>query len=333
MVAPKSLAAAALLLLSGSSAQPQPISEFFNITYFPNEQHENVTQFLNEAAALATDGSIHQYFQDTCITQQKYPRLFTNPPGFVQPFSPFDNLYFVGHSSVSAWAYNTTEGLVLIDTLDNPTEVQEILLPSLQSLGFRGSDIKHVIITHEHLDHYGGVRYLQEQFSPKIYASSPAWDNLESLGPNANPAPPLRNQTVSDGEDLTIGGVDFHIITTPGHTPGCISLVFPVYENRKRHVVGFQRGTGNPRALADREEKVRSGYKLARISYAMGADTLMSNHQIADHALYNADQLAHRTRRQPNPFIIGVKNYNKYVKINAICTKVLMAREGQDFTI
>src|SRR2546421_6949069 len=113
MFSPKSITAAirALSLLSSvTSAQILPINQFANLTTFPNEQAENVTRYLTEAAALATDGSIHQYFQDQCITQQVYPNLFSFPPGFVQPFSAFDNLYFVGHTFVSAWAYNTGDG-------------------------------------------------------------------------------------------------------------------------------------------------------------------------------------------------------------------------------
>lgn len=150
------------------NAQILPLSKFFNITTFSNGQTENVTRYLNEAAALATDASIHQYFQDQCIVQQVYPPLFSFSPSFVKPFSPFERLFFVGHSGVSAWAYNTTDGVVLIDTLDNEDEVKAVLLPGLKSLGFDGSDIKHIIITHEHVDHYGGAKYLQDNFKPAL---------------------------------------------------------------------------------------------------------------------------------------------------------------------
>ncbi|KAL2808450.1 hypothetical protein BJX63DRAFT_436125 [Aspergillus granulosus] len=100
------------------------------------------------------------YFQDQCITRQLYPALFTFPSMFVPAFSPFQNLFFIGHSGVSAWAYNTTEGLVVIDSLNNADEVQAILLSGLESFGFRGENIKHLVITHEHVDHYGGALYL-----------------------------------------------------------------------------------------------------------------------------------------------------------------------------
>ncbi|KAL4924001.1 uncharacterized protein BDV17DRAFT_295813 [Aspergillus undulatus] len=154
MVAQQFLGLLSLLPSLVYSQAPQ-LSEFFNITTFPNEQKANVTRYLNEAAALATDSAINQYFQEQCIEKQVYPTLFKAEAGYVTPFLPFNNLYFVGHSYVSAWAYNTSEGIVLINALDNQEEVKAILIPGLESFGLSGADIKHLIITHEHGDHYG----------------------------------------------------------------------------------------------------------------------------------------------------------------------------------
>ncbi|KAH6971362.1 beta-lactamase-like protein [Ilyonectria sp. MPI-CAGE-AT-0026] len=321
------------LLSSVGHAQILPLNEFFNITSFPNEQHENVTLFLNEAAALAADGAIHQYFQDQCIVQQVYPSLFAFPPGFVTPFSPFDNLFFVGHSFVSAWAYNTTDGLVMIDALDNPEEIEAIMLPALASFGFQGSDIKHVIITHEHVDHYGGAKYLQDTFKPAIYAAAPAWEAFAVLSPDEVPQPPAQDKTLVDGEDLAVGGVTFSVVLTPGHTPGTLSLIFPVFENGEPHVAGLSGGTGTPAGQGAREQKIVSQNRFADIAKEKGVDTLVSNHQIADHALFHADLLAHRATGASNPFIVGVQEFENYMRINAICSKVIAARQGMNLQV
>ncbi|EKG17384.1 Beta-lactamase-like protein [Macrophomina phaseolina MS6] len=328
---PAVAAATALSLLSSiSHAQILPIDQFFNLTTFPNEQSENVTRYLNEAADLATDRLIYQYFQDQCITQQLYPKLFSFPPGFVEPFSPFENLFFVGHSFVSAWAYNTTAGLVLIDALDNPSEIDAILLPALAKFGFQGADIKHVIITHEHVDHYGGAKYLQDSFGPTIYASRAAWDALAGLGPTADPLPPAEDAVVADGDVLAFGGVDFEVVLTPGHTPGTLSLIFPVREGEAEHVAGLSGGTGTPADAGARAQKVESQYRFAAVARERGVDTLVSNHQVADHALFLADLLAHRGAGKPNPFVVGVDNFERYMKINGLCSRVIAAREGMD---
>ncbi|KAL2783460.1 beta-lactamase-like protein [Aspergillus keveii] len=310
-----------------------PISDFFNITTFPNEQTSNVTRYLNEAAALATDGKIHQYFQDQCIVQQVYPALFQFVPGFVTPFEAFDNLYFIGHSGVSSWAYKTTEGVVVIDALNNQEEVEAILLPGLEAFGLRGEDIKHLIITHEHNDHYGGAKYIQDTFRPAVYASEKAWQAMEQKSPNAEPPVPIRDRVLGDGQDLTVGDVTFHIVLTPGHTPGTLSLIFPVGYQGKPHVAGLSGGTGTPKDAASRGDKIKSQYRFAEIAQRRNVDTLISNHQVADHALWHADLLAHRPRGVDNPFVIGKQNFDKYMKINAICSRVIAAREGQDLQV
>ncbi|KAL3477417.1 beta-lactamase-like protein [Aspergillus californicus] len=316
-----------------ASAQMAPLSEFYNATTFPNEQKANVTRYLSESAALANNEALHGYFQDQCIVQQVYPPLFQFVSVFVDPFAPFDDLFFVGHSAVSSWAYNTTEGLVVIDALNNQDEVEAVLLPGLEAFGFTGGDIKHLIITHEHSDHYGGARYLQDTFGPAVYASEKAWEAMENMDPDTTVPVPARDKVLGDGDDLTVGGVTFHVVLTPGHTPGTLSLIFPVSERGQHHVAGLSGGTGSPSDAPSRGDKINSQYKFARISKGRGVDTLISNHQVADHALWHADLLAHRARGAPNPFVIGVENFDKYMKINAICTRVIAAREGQDLLV
>jgi len=44
------------------------------------------------------------------------------PPG-----KAFDNLYFVGSKWVSAWAITTSDGIILIDAMDNDDEAERIV--------------------------------------------------------------------------------------------------------------------------------------------------------------------------------------------------------------
>lgn len=196
------------------NSQATPVNEFANETIFPNEQAANIAQYLTQAQSLASDPRIYQYFMDQCIVQQVFPQLFSMPSGFVAPFKAFDNFYFVGHTGVSAWAYDTGEGLMVIDALNNEEEIDAVMLPMLQKLGFKGEDIKSVIITHEHLDHYGGAKYLQERFHPVVYASAAAWEAMAAMPANATPPVPVRDQTVVDGQDIVLGNATFHIVAT-----------------------------------------------------------------------------------------------------------------------
>lgn len=327
------------MLVSTSKSQldpSTPFTEWFNVAEFPAEQKDNVTALLNQAAALSADGNIYPFFESSCIQQQVYPSTFFMPAGYVEPFAAFDSLYYVGQGAVAAWAYNTTEGVVLIDALDNAAEAETVIVPGLEAVGLSGSDIKHVIITHEHIDHYGGAKYLQDTFSARIYGSEPFWDAMAALSPNETVAPPVRNETITDGQDLVVGGVTFHIALTPGHTLGTLSLTIPVTDSDEEHVVGFMGGTGDPSDAAMRDMKVSSITRFADIARERSVDVLLSNHNVADHGLYKADLLQHRGSAigahgpAANPFVIGTDAYVNYLKTNALCTQVLSAREGKD---
>lgn len=321
------------LLLASATTQVDPLSKFADATTFPNEQTDNVTKYLTEAASLATDPRLYQYFMDQCIVQQVYPQLFSMPSGFVAPFKAFDNFYFVGHTGVSAWAYDTGDGLLVIDALNNQAEIDAVMLPMLEELGFQGEDIKSVIITHEHLDHYGGAKYLQDRFGVKVYGSAPFWDAMALLPANATPPAPAKGEILRDGQEVTLGNLTITTVATPGHTLGTISLIFQVYDNGEAHVAGLSGGTGTPNNQTLREMKVQSQNWFADLATQKGVDVLLSNHQVADHAVQNADILAHSTEEASNPFIVGVQGFANYMRINAVCSQVIAARQGMDLDV
>ncbi|EWY89720.1 hypothetical protein FOYG_10521 [Fusarium oxysporum NRRL 32931] len=73
--------------------------------------------------------------------------------------------------------------------------------------------------------------------------------------------------------------------------------------------------------------------RFAEIAKAKGVDVLLSNHNVADHSLSNTDILAHRAPGASNPYVVGVKNFYNYMRINALCSQVIAAREGMDLDI
>src|SRR5580692_9735047 len=85
------------------------------------------------------------------------------PPG-----RAFDNLYFVGSKWVSAWAITTSDGIILIDAMDNDEEAERIIDQGLRKLGLDPAQIRIIIVTHGHGDHYGGVGALKARYNPQI---------------------------------------------------------------------------------------------------------------------------------------------------------------------
>ena len=91
-------------------------------------------------------------------------KTLANPP----PTRVFDNLYYVGLGYVSAWALTTSEGIILFDTLDNAAEAQNYIVGGLKTLGLDPSSIKYIVVMHGHGDHYGGAKYMQDNY-PKAH--------------------------------------------------------------------------------------------------------------------------------------------------------------------
>lgn len=92
------------------------------------------------------------------------------------------------------------------------------------------SRISQIMLTHEHFDHTGGVKQVFDAANKqaKVFAHVTAADKIEKgesmfaqlLG-GTMPKLPV-NVKLSGGESVTIGDDKYMVISTPGHTPGCI---------------------------------------------------------------------------------------------------------------
>ncbi|KAL2679243.1 hypothetical protein Neosp_010010 [[Neocosmospora] mangrovei] len=309
-------------------------STWFNITEFPNPQVANVARLQAEAQELA-QGRLWYDYVHRCINAQKYPTISNNvqTPGWVTPAWAFDSLFFVGYSFVSSWAIDTGDGIILIDALKNAEEAEKVIIPGLKAFGYTPSDIKALVITHEHFDHYGGASWFQDMFGTPIYASSAAWAGMKKLE-----GTPSLDKTLDEGDVLEVGNTMVRVFSTPGHTPGTISLIFPVYDRSQKHVAGLYGGGGIPSKAEDKSTQIESFLRFGRLAKELGVDVLLSNHQTQDHTLQNLDVLANRQCSGkkcslPNPFVVGNKQYVRYLELMAKCVELQAARQGQNLTM
>lgn len=119
------------------------------------------------------------------------------------------------------------------------------ILRALDELGRSPSEIKHIVITHYHLDHVGGLPEIQEYVSARTGVHLAEAPHVESDGPLPNPfqhpllakicEPYLRRNDpgaarvdviLDDGDELPVLG-GMRVVHAPGHTAGSISLFFP----------------------------------------------------------------------------------------------------------
>jgi metallo-beta-lactamase class B len=320
-------------------AQPQPrtfmppISEYQQPIDYPNANQAAVAEHFNRAREIAGD-DLYVYFNTLGICDQLYKGRTNGVQyeGIVPSQKIFDNLYYVGQMSVSAWAINTSDGIVLIDALDNIAEAREIIAAGLVKVGLDPKNVKYVIITHEHGDHYGGAQYFRDSFGSVLVASRVAWDAMAL--PPTNPKfdlPPKRGaKDISvDGEMvLKVGGEEIHMVLTPGHAAGVLSLYFKVTDNGEPHVAGLYGGIGLPRGTEMERAQIQSFTRWMEVTKAVGVDAAIGNHPLHFDGPAKLELLRYRRSGDKHPFVLGVGTYQRYSDLQRECIRLLMARQG-----
>lgn len=191
------------------------------------------------------------------FSSREQERMY-NPPEFYQhpqnycfpPFAIADGLYFVGDRDVGIHLIDTGSGLLLLDS-GYPT-MSPYLIQSIWSLGFRPQDLRWIVHTHAHYDHFGATAVLVSLSGAKTYLS-----RIDAKYLQENPHYSLNfasyysyaplfipDVLIEDGDLLRFGNFQMEAVLTPGHTFGCTSFFFPVTLGGKTYQVGLHGGLG-----------------------------------------------------------------------------------------
>ncbi len=242
------------------------------------------------------------------------------PPG-----QAFDNLFYITTAWVSAWALKTSDGIILIDSLNNEREARDVLEAGLVKLGLDPAQVKYVVITHAHGDHYGGADHFVQKYKARVIASEADWQQMDG-GPLEFPyrewlSPPRRDIVVRDGDTLTLGNTTLNFYVTPGHTLGTLSPVFTVSSGGEPHTVllwggtAFNFGKDVPRL----DGYISATERMSRIARARSVDVLISNHAMYDGALAKGTLRAERGGQGQNPFVIGAEGVDRSLRVMGTC--------------
>ena len=114
----------------------------------------------------------------------------------------------------------------------------------------RGYPITHILLTHSHFDHVGGLAELKQETNAPIYIHPEAIAMLAHAPEAAArfnltlPAPPQADQMLAEGDVIEVGQLKFEVLFTPGHAPGHVSFYLPQHNVIFDGDVLFQRSIG-----------------------------------------------------------------------------------------
>ena len=251
---------------------------------------------------------------------------------YASPYKVFDNLYWLGTRQHSSWALRTSDGIILLDT-NFWWATQPEIIDGLRTLGLDPRQIKYVVISHAHGDHDQGAAELQKQFGAKVVMGAPDWESTLQRPSTAAGGVPTRDVTVGrDGMKLTLGDTTVDIVSTPGHTPGTLSYVFPVKDQGRTVMVAYSGGTltgafgGN---AARWDEYIDSQKRIAKAAADAGATVILSNHSEYDNAYTKARLIsAKREAGENHPFVVGGDGVQRYFTVMIECATASKLRAG-----
>lgn len=242
------------------------------------------------------------------------------------PVQVFDNLSFVGADWVSAWVLKTSDGLILIDALNNAQEAQALIEGGMAKLGLDPRQIKYIVVTHGHGDHYGGAAYLASKYHARVVASDADWTMMHTqleFDSKVWDRPPARDIAVRDGDRLTLGDTTMTLYVTSGHTLGTLSPVFDVKSGgRTYHALlwggtafNFGKDFGRLRSYVDATNRMRA------LTERMPIDVLLSNHSGWDGSVVKMKALAGAAPGARNPFVTGPQVVDRSLQVMGECAR------------
>ena len=236
--------------------------------------------------------------------------FYANPADFaIEPFRIFGPVYYVGDKHVCVHLVDTGDGLLLIDS--GYPHTKHLLVESIYHLGFDPHDIRCILHTHAHADHFGASSEFRKLYGCELVISRIDAEGLANGTVSTVSAPlkvyPEFQRTIEDGEVFKMGNISILCRLIPGHTSGTMAFFFDVTENGQTLRAGLFGGAGLGcirrcslekwglplslrQQLLDSVERMRSEH----------VDVHLGNHPYNNHTL---EKRAQQLESGGNPFI------------------------------
>lgn len=111
------------------------------------------------------------------------------------------------------WA-DGSDKCVLIDPGYQPEEI-------LEQVQIKGKTVEAILLTHGHFDHVGGVKHIAGETGCRVYICK---EDL-ALNPAITAGAIFYTHTYAEADAVSVAGLTFRVLHTPGHTPGGVCLL------------------------------------------------------------------------------------------------------------
>ncbi|WP_267523294.1 MBL fold metallo-hydrolase [Campylobacter sp. MG1] len=233
----------------------------------------------------------------------------------LKPTKVFDDVYCLGTKSVVAYAITTSGGIILIDAMwDN--DDAKVIEDGLKAYNLDPKDVKIILITHGHGDHYGGAKYFQDKYNAKVMMSAIDKDFMYSYneGPNDPKYPkPTINHLLKDKEIIKLGNKEIKTFLTPGHTIGTTSIIFESSFNGKKFNVFLWGGNG-----ISKDKNLQIAYDKSLDEFKKELDknnvvAKLESHLFQDNGYEKLENI-YNNNFKTHPYIIGKEGIDAWYK-------------------
>ncbi len=121
----------------------------------------------------------------------------------------------------------------------------------------------------------------------------------------------------SDGQKITLGDTTVTLYATPGHTAGTFSVLIPVKDNGRPHLLATWGGTAvgrttSPDAIKD---YISSAVRYREVLRKLGVEGIVSNHTAYDNSLKKLEAIKSRRPGEPHPYLTGAESVRRYLTV------------------
>ena len=167
----------------------------------------------------------------------------------VDPFRILGNLYFVGSANGESYLLTSPQGHILMGAGYEATVDQT--QKNIESVGFKLSDIKAILLNHSHVDQSGAAAELRKRTGAQVmagFAEAPYLQRgIHAQSPFTAPAPGGRggprypavtvDRALFDGDVVQVGPLKVTTYLSPGHSPSSTSFFYTVRDGGRDYRV------------------------------------------------------------------------------------------------